>query len=490
MTARPIFLIGTTGFWLTMMSLLVGREFFQLTPVQAPYEVLPLHNAYLREEYQAIYLGDQRIGFGYTVLDRMDKKIDKEAAADKVYEMRHQTYLSFRLLGRDTEILMKGKAGLDEQLYLKSFEVTVHSKEYWTKLKGRLSKGAMNIVIEGKAGKPERKIIPVTSPILYSEALDLIWTPENLKTGKRGHLKIWNPMSTGTEEIGFRVGKRETILYDGKDTPVYPVYLEKNGIETRSWVSPEGITLRKEGITGLLMQKEENWKIFEAMRRRRAAPPDLPNLFSVPSNRILEKPEDVNYLKINLKSPEGEKIIEVTRRDFTGLETVPIPVPAEDPSLGPYLESTPFIQAQDPDILRQAREIAGDEKTALGAALKLMRWVYLNVSPSPTVSLPSARQVLAVRKGDCTEYTVLFTALARSLGIPAKMIAGLVHRNGRFFYHAWPEIYLGRWVPVDPTFGEAPVDAAHIPLVEGGLKEQASLLANLGRLHIWVLEVK
>ncbi len=71
---RTFFLVGTTSFWLTMMSLLIGREYFQFTPVQAAYEIVPLHNLFLREEYQAVYLGDERIGFGFTALEDLETK--------------------------------------------------------------------------------------------------------------------------------------------------------------------------------------------------------------------------------------------------------------------------------------------------------------------------------------------------------------------------------------------------------------------------------
>jgi Transglutaminase-like enzymes, putative cysteine proteases len=104
-----------------------------------------------------------------------------------------------------------------------------------------------------------------------------------------------------------------------------------------------------------------------------------------------------------------------------------------------------------------------------------------------TVGLPSALATLHARKGDCNQNTQLFVALARAATIPARVAAGLAYVDGKFYYHAWPEIWLERWVAVDPTFGQFPADASHIRFTIGGLDKQAELLRLMGTLKIDVL---
>src|SRR5947208_1888181 len=102
--------------------------------------------------------------------------------------------------------------------------------------------------------------------------------------------------------------------------------------------------------------------------------------------------------------------------------------------------------------------------------------------------LPAATPELRVRRrGDCNEHTVLYVALARAVGLPARAAAGLVLLDGRFYYHAWAEVYLGDWVTVDPTSGEFPADAAHLRFVIGGLARQVELARLIGRLTLEVL---
>jgi transglutaminase-like putative cysteine protease len=114
--------------------------------------------------------------------------------------------------------------------------------------------------------------------------------------------------------------------------------------------------------------------------------------------------------------------------------------------------------------------------------------VHDSLAEEITIGVPNATQVLAARRGDCNEHTQLYLAVARAAGLPARGAAGLARVGGKFYYPAWPEVYLGRWVAVDPTFGEFPADAGHLRFVSGGLGRQAELLRLIGALRIDVVE--
>jgi transglutaminase-like putative cysteine protease len=124
------------------------------------------------------------------------------------------------------------------------------------------------------------------------------------------------------------------------------------------------------------------------------------------------------------------------------------------------------------------------------AADRLNAWLYENLDKQITLSVPSARQVLDSRRGDCNEHTVLYVAMARAVGLPARTVAGLVYVHGSFYYHAWPEVWLGAWVPVDPTLDQFPADASHLRFVVGGLARQVELVRLIGQLRLDVVEVE
>ena len=125
-----------------------------------------------------------------------------------------------------------------------------------------------------------------------------------------------------------------------------------------------------------------------------------------------------------------------------------------------------------------------------------MRGVNGLLDKTPTISVPSAREVLRTRVGDCNEHTALYVALARAVGIPTRINVGLAWVLGAFYYHAWPEVYLeepdgrGLWLPVDPTFNQFPADATHVRLLRGGLDRQAAILPLIGKVKLAVLDVE
>ena len=107
----------------------------------------------------------------------------------------------------------------------------------------------------------------------------------------------------------------------------------------------------------------------------------------------------------------------------------------------------------------------------------------------------SSLTALESLSGDCTEHTVLFIALARAAGIPARICSGIAFaQQDAFYYHFWAEVYVGRWVQMDPTWGQTIADANHIQL-DGSTLESDTLLEfaedvlrTLNQLEIAVVE--
>jgi transglutaminase-like putative cysteine protease len=148
------------------------------------------------------------------------------------------------------------------------------------------------------------------------------------------------------------------------------------------------------------------------------------------------------------------------------------------------------VESDAAPIVRQAAKIAGGVENPVKAARMLLAWVYRNVEKRPVITVPSALEVLRTRIGDCNEHAVLLTALLRASGIPARLCVGLVYARGAFFYHAWTEAFLGKWISMDATLDQMPADATHIKLVEGGLDRQVPIMGLMGKLRLEVLDVR
>jgi len=188
--------------------------------------------------------------------------------------------------------------------------------------------------------------------------------------------------------------------------------------------------------------------------------------------------------------------------DYPGLQTMsegpvihveafppeaPLSFPMEitDDLLIAYIQPESMIQCNDPAVKALADSLVAGAGNSWEAALSISRYVDTAVENVPTVSLPSAVDVLDNLRGDCNEHTILTVALCRAVGIPAVTCAGVVYvDNGIFGYHAWPAVWVGEWVSMDPTFGQPVADATHIILAQGSMDAQYVVNGVLGRLHI------
>jgi transglutaminase-like putative cysteine protease len=154
------------------------------------------------------------------------------------------------------------------------------------------------------------------------------------------------------------------------------------------------------------------------------------------------------------------------------------------------LSATAMIQSDSPLIKETAQKIVGGVMTDSIKVTKILNWMYENISKRDSPYNTSALEVLQTKEGDCWEHSVLFCALARAEGIPARVCYGVVYNDGMFSYHAWNKVFVkGKWVAVDPVFYQFPCDATHIKLAEG--EGSYMLLMNIyGKLKIKVVEYR
>ena len=127
----------------------------------------------------------------------------------------------------------------------------------------------------------------------------------------------------------------------------------------------------------------------------------------------------------------------------------------------------------------KVREWMKEQRLRVNDSYDVMEWTYTD--------LVSALEALESGRGDCTEHSILFVALARALGIPARVAVGIAYwpPGDGFGWHAWAEVKAGDdWYAVDPTWNQPIADATHLKLADGGPAEQASIVMLLGKLRI------
>ncbi len=132
-----------------------------------------------------------------------------------------------------------------------------------------------------------------------------------------------------------------------------------------------------------------------------------------------------------------------------------------------FLRPTPASQSDAPEIVELAAKLRAGRNDADAVARDIVTWVFQNLGKRDgTRGAATATEALAAGHGDCTEHAALAVAMLRAAGIPARNADGIVLVPGWFTadagYHAWPEVWLGRWVVLDPALGRLDVAAHYI----------------------------
>ena len=146
-----------------------------------------------------------------------------------------------------------------------------------------------------------------------------------------------------------------------------------------------------------------------------------------------------------------------------------------------------------PKAERIAREATSGAATHYEQALALQNFFREDGGFTYSTDVPAGQGESAIddfldnRIGYCEQFSGAFAAMARSLGIPARVAVGytwgdedpanpgtfqVLGRNA----HAWPEVYLGEfgWVPFEPTPGRGNPDATGYTGVPGSQDDGTS----------------
>jgi transglutaminase-like putative cysteine protease len=168
----------------------------------------------------------------------------------------------------------------------------------------------------------------------------------------------------------------------------------------------------------------------------------------------------------NVLTPHSEIIIRasscvrVHRRSLDRLQGVSLPL--DQTALGleglefvrpsPLTQPTPELQA----FVDSLPKPSGSLKESIEQLVKAVRG-RLKYEKKVTNSNTPVGEALKLGQGVCQDFSHLFLASARMLGIPARYVSGYVNQPGEIATHAWCQIWAGSavgWVDVDPTQGK------------------------------------
>jgi hypothetical protein len=391
---------------------------------------------------------------------------------------------------------------VDASFALRAFEFSLDPGTGPIEVRGRIN--GLRLTLEVKTASGTRsEDRDLAEPPALSLNISRRLANGGLVPGARHQWTIFDPATLRNAPVTISVGKRELVRAGGAaPMPAFRVEMEFAGLRTTSWVTDTGEVVREESPLGLITVREsaDNARAMAVSGRMRvdllAASAVIPRMRSP-----IAEPRDVRRMRmrldgVDLSAPDMEGVTQHVEGAVIELRDPQSLVAGRaDPDAALYLSPERFIESDAPEIVTEAETAVRGVSGSRARAERLTRYVNALLDKKPTVSLPSAREVLRTKVGDCNEHTALYVAMARALGIPARIAVGLVYIHGAFYYHAWPEVYVdespgkGLWLPVDPTLNQFPADTTHLRLARGGLEKQAAIIPLIGRLKMDVIDV-
>ncbi|MDK1021537.1 MAG: transglutaminase-like domain-containing protein [Candidatus Hydrogenedentes bacterium] len=481
-------------FWALMTALLLQREL--LVPRAQPHAPSARK---AQDTWMGIYTAssggsESRIGYLHLTSNPATRDGERGVSYGLAFKLA-TTILSF-----PSEIVLDGSAWVTDAAGLSEFEFSVESfGKHAIQVGGVVEDGRLTVEID-TAGERFPISFPVGPDLLVQGSLGA--TSLNLpalEIGDEVLIDAFDPitMTKGTARIEC-IGT-EVLIYDGEEVLTKILTITLSGMTTKTWVTldeevmrvetPVGFALRRISqeealaeldrgeVTEILDQvaiRPTGLRPFRGANRMRFRLDRLPESAEIPSGTIQKHLHDGEYLIDVPGPPEG-----------------PVEL-GEGSAHAPFLAGDPFIQVDNERIVAHTLGVVGAAEDPWEKSRRIYDWVYANIRKMPVLSFPSALDVLESREGDCNEHTVLFAAMARTAGVPTRIAIGVVwseELNG-FYYHAWPEVFVGHWVPMDPTLGQEIADATHIKLLEGSIESWPKLTPYLGQLQVEILEVE
>jgi hypothetical protein len=505
--------------WGAGVAALARREFYQGRPQRLAEAALRLSPS---ATYFAVERGDTAIGFMSTTIDTLTDGID----------VTEYFVADLPARGAEQRMSRRSVVKLSRGLSLRSFDTEIESRSAPLHTGGR-AEGDSAIVFARFSGtqSADSQRVRVRSPAMLPAMVPIVIAlGEGPKVGRKYSLPTFDPETVGSSDAGFTIdaeslftlvdsarfdeGKGEWVAALTDTVRAWRVsapdatgwhtgWIDAQGRMVQS-VRPGGITVRRTAYELAF----ENWRIArDRATAANAGEGDILERTLLAAGARFRR-STLRSMSVRLTSPNLKRdALDGGRQQLRG-DTLTV-VREKDATLGAgapslaelrtremrrrfrsELAEEPLLQTHNSEIIARAARIVGDERDTRLVAQDLGAWVFDSLARKVTSGRPSALAVLRSRKGDCNEHAQLYVALTRALGIPARVATGLLYADGKFYYHAWAEVWLGEWVAVDPTYGQFPADAAHLRFAVGGGAREAELVQLMGNLKIKVLEAK
>jgi hypothetical protein len=483
---RLILLAGTVA-GLTIFGTLLGLRLqgFPGPRTPPPPTAGPHTSPWEGETYMAVFQADRRIGTTTTRLQRDGAR----------YRLTESAHLRLNTMGLVQDLTLRSESRLNADLTLAEGTFSISSGLFRFSAHALVRDGHLRLTTRS-ADAETRQDLSLTEAVYTPGSMLAALAAARPEAGQRLRFPIFDPSSLARDAVDIQVEGPDTIFVGGRSVSGLRVTLLFKGARQTAWLDAAGRVLKEEGLLGIRQERLDAEAAGQPLPA--AGSRDLVEVVAVIPDRELPPPEQIARLRVRLAGVDSASLALAGGRQALEAGVLSItretPPAAADPGaslpagLDVYLEAEAFIQSDHPAIRARAQALQSPGATPEQTLSAIVSWMRAHVQRRPVIAVPDALATLKAGMGDCNEHAVLLAALARAAGLPATIEAGLVYQRGRFFYHAWNRVFIGRWITADAVLGQIPADVSHIRLVEGGPSGQLDLLGLMGRLSVSIVD--
>jgi hypothetical protein len=351
-----------------------------------------------------------------------------------------------------------------------------------------------------QGGQTNSPPVPAVDFTLSDAMAPEIWFQKPRAVGDKIRVRSFHVMDLKAGVDGFVVTDRKESAAMGVPTVFYEAAMssDERGEEGTARTDAHGklLSIVIGAVFEARLESEEEAKKIEKGG-------DLFVLGAAKLDKPIGDARNVKRLVIEVDGAGAAKLQDaprqtVARDEKTGAVTLSVgaefgkdaaPTPKETADA---LAETVALPIKSPQVVTLAAQAVGDAKTPREKVDRLVHFVSDYVKDVVAPGELSVPEIIAQKKGDCSEHSTLFAALARAAGIPTRQVGGLMYMGDdvkAFGGHAWDEVVLeGKWVPVDPTWDETEVDAAHVTTDREG--KGMDMLATFGQVQFRLKDVQ
>lgn len=434
----------------------------------------------IKNEYLGLFFQNKKIGYFHGTANEASMG-DKDVFyiyGNALIKLETEGQRFFTILSE--EIILDAKNG---RLIFFNYDQKIGDSSLNIKGVGKERESLLRISTGGRSEeiKIESDVIPLAC------AGFLVWK-NGIQEGKTFKYKVYVEALQKIENLIIDVGKKKIV--DGKN--IYPLRQRLGNIEIITEVYENGETFREESIQGFTMKKigKEEALRFEKESKTLSFY-DLFAFSFIPVNKDLGDVKETLEIELrgvsDVKIPEGDFQKVSKKDDYYVIITSLTPINKTlNKNVEKFLQSSPKIQKEAQEIKDLAKNITYSAKNDREKIMNVVKWVNKNVKKKLR-DKSSALEVLKDKEGECEAHSLLTAALLRSIGIPTKVVGGVVYSKEQkgFLYHAWNESFIdGMFIPLDATFGEFPANATHIKLTEEDNMEDVILFLGKAKLAV------